>query len=186
MLRIITLLTPDIGVKWLWELHSQKVGGIIGDEMVRFLSFISTTAFHKLIMDRQGLGKTVQMIAFISGLYHSKILGPGKATVVVCPATVMKQWVEEFHRWWPPIRVAVLHATGSVMRTDAKQFLDPTQSDHDSSELEDVDLWMSKSTARKRRKGKGGQSLSNEDVLRTKTGRKAHALVERFVRLGEL
>ncbi|CDH59745.1 dna repair and recombination protein rad26 [Lichtheimia corymbifera JMRC:FSU:9682] len=151
-------------VKWLWELHSQKVGGIIGDEM--------------------GLGKTVQMIAFISGLYHSKILGPGKATVVVCPATVMKQWVEEFHRWWPPIRVAVLHATGSVMRTDAKQFLDPTQSDHDSSELEDVDLWRSESTARKRRKGKGQQSLSNEDVLRTKTGRRAHALVERFVRLG--
>lgn len=95
----------------------------------------------------------------------------------------MKQWVEEFHRWWPPIRVAVLHATGSVMRTDTKQFTNPTQSDYDSSELEDVDLWKSESIARKRRKGKSEQSLSN-DVLRTKTGRKAHALVERFVRLG--
>lgn len=127
----------------------------------------------------------MQMIAFLSGLYHSKILGPGKATVIVCPATVMKQWVEEFHRWWPPIRVAVLHATGSVMRTDTKQFTNPTQSDYDSSELEDVDLWKSESIARKRRKGKREQSLSN-DVLRTKTGRKAHALVERFVRLGKL
>ena len=29
------------GVKWLWELHSQRAGGIIGDEM--------------------GLGKTVQV-----------------------------------------------------------------------------------------------------------------------------
>lgn len=30
----VSLLTPKLGVKWLWELHSQKVGGIIGDEMV--------------------------------------------------------------------------------------------------------------------------------------------------------
>ena len=128
----------------------------------------------------------MQTIAFISGLYHSKILGPGKATVIVCPATVMKQWVEEFHRWWPPIRVAVLHATGSVMRTDAKQFLNPTQSDHDSSELENVDLWRSENTARKRRKDKGEKSISNQDILHTKTGKRAYELVERFVRLGKL
>ena len=37
-------------------------------------------------------------------------LGP---TVIVCPATVMHQWVREFHTWWPPFRVAVLHDTGS-------------------------------------------------------------------------
>lgn len=37
-------------------------------------------------------------------------LGP---TVIVCPATVMHQWVKEFHTWWPPFRVAVLHETGS-------------------------------------------------------------------------
>lgn len=30
------------GIKWLWELHKQKTGGIIGDEM--------------------GLGKTVQVL----------------------------------------------------------------------------------------------------------------------------
>lgn len=25
----------------------------------------------------------------------------------------MHQWVSEFHIWWPPFRVAVLHGTGS-------------------------------------------------------------------------
>jgi hypothetical protein len=25
----------------------------------------------------------------------------------------MHQWVSEFHKWWPPFRVAVLHGTGS-------------------------------------------------------------------------
>ncbi|XP_069741423.1 DNA excision repair protein ERCC-6 isoform X2 [Narcine bancroftii] len=89
------------GVRWLWELHCQQAGGILGDEM--------------------GLGKTIQIIAFLASLSYSKIrtrssnyryrgLGP---VVIVCPATVIHQWVKEFHTWWPPFRVAVLHETGS-------------------------------------------------------------------------
>ncbi|KAL4867630.1 hypothetical protein BDV12DRAFT_198051 [Aspergillus spectabilis] len=81
------------GVQWLWELHQQQVGGIIGDEM--------------------GLGKTIQAIAFLAGLHYSKKLT--RPVVVVCPATVMKQWVNEFHRWWPPFRVSILHTSGSGM-----------------------------------------------------------------------
>ncbi|KAI1894296.1 hypothetical protein AGOR_G00114360 [Albula goreensis] len=99
------------GVRWLWELHCQQAGGILGDEM--------------------GLGKTIQIIAFLAGLSYSKIrtrgsnyryagLGP---TVIVCPATVMHQWVKEFHTWWPPFRVAVLHDTGSF--TSKKEKLIP-------------------------------------------------------------
>nr|XP_009933983.1 PREDICTED: DNA excision repair protein ERCC-6 [Opisthocomus hoazin] len=94
------------GVRWLWELHCQQAGGILGDEM--------------------GLGKTIQIIAFLAGLSYSKIrtrgsnyryqgLGP---TVIICPATVMHQWVKELHTWWPPFRVAILHETGSY--TDKK------------------------------------------------------------------
>jgi DNA excision repair protein ERCC-6 len=87
------------GVKWLWELHCQQVGGILGDEM--------------------GLGKTIQVIGFLAGLRCSNVrshvtrelgLGP---VLVVCPATVLYQWVNEFHKWYPPFRVAILHDTGS-------------------------------------------------------------------------
>lgn len=49
--------------------------------------------------------------------YHG--LGP---TVIVCPATVMHQWVKEFHTWWPPFRVAILHETGSY--TNKKVMVD--------------------------------------------------------------
>lgn len=81
------------GVKWLWELHDQDVGGIIGDEM--------------------GLGKTVQIIAFLAGLSNSGLLnGP---VLVACPATVLKQWTQEFHKWWAPFRVVILHSSGSGM-----------------------------------------------------------------------
>ncbi|XP_072292324.1 DNA excision repair protein ERCC-6 isoform X2 [Eucyclogobius newberryi] len=96
------------GVRWLWELHCQQAGGILGDEM--------------------GLGKTIQVICFLAALSYSKLrtrgsnyryagLGP---SIIVCPATVMHQWVKEFHTWWPPFRVAVLHETGSFTSNKAK------------------------------------------------------------------
>ncbi|XP_071482267.1 DNA excision repair protein ERCC-6-like [Diadema antillarum] len=88
-----------IGVKWLWELHRQKAGGIIGDEM--------------------GLGKTIQIIAFLAGLRTSRLLNKGFSyrglgpVLIVCPATVLHQWVKEFQTWYPEMRVAVLHESGS-------------------------------------------------------------------------
>lgn len=42
--------------------------------------------------------------------FRRGVLGP---VLIVCPATVLYQWVAEFHRWWPEFRVAVLHDTGS-------------------------------------------------------------------------
>ena len=90
-------------VRWLWELHSQGSGGILGDEM--------------------GLGKTIQIISFLVGLSYSRLyssnnqwkgLGP---VLIVAPATVLHQWVKEFHKWWPPFRVAVLHDSGSFTGT---------------------------------------------------------------------
>ncbi|KAL6940118.1 hypothetical protein ACO0QE_004007 [Hanseniaspora vineae] len=78
-------------VQWLWELHQQNCGGILGDEM--------------------GLGKTIQIIAFLASLHHSKKLN--KPILIVCPATLMKQWVSELHFWWPPFRSIILHSVGS-------------------------------------------------------------------------
>lgn len=80
-------------------MHQQGSGGILGDEM--------------------GLGKTIQIIVFLGALYWSRLkdeitsirgLGP---SLIVCPATLMHQWVDEFHKWCPPIRVVVLHDTGA-------------------------------------------------------------------------
>ncbi|CAH0398031.1 unnamed protein product [Chilo suppressalis] len=83
------------GVKWLWELHQVESGGLLGDEM--------------------GLGKTVQVIAFLAGLSNTDCgswggLGP---SIIVAPATVIYQWVSHFHYWYPCLRVAVLHNSGS-------------------------------------------------------------------------
>lgn len=80
-------------VQWLYELFQQQCGGIIGDEM--------------------GLGKTIQIIAFLASLHHSgKLDGP---VLIVCPATVLRQWCKEFHTWWPPFRTVILHSIGAGM-----------------------------------------------------------------------
>lgn len=42
------------GVEWLWKIHQQSSGGLLGDEM--------------------GLGKTVQIIVFLAALEHSHII----------------------------------------------------------------------------------------------------------------
>lgn len=80
-------------VQWLWELYNQKTGGIIGDEM--------------------GLGKTIQVISFLTGLFYSKLID--KPVLIVVPATVLNQWVNEFHKWWPPLRCVILHSIGTGM-----------------------------------------------------------------------
>ncbi|KEP62118.1 UNVERIFIED_CONTAM: SWI2/SNF2-containing protein RAD26 [Hammondia hammondi] len=112
------------GVRWLWQLLKQGVGGIVGDEM--------------------GLGKTIQAVAFLAALHHSGVLkdmwefqrqavaraamssiprgaaaagssrflrkkGGDGGVLVVCPATVLHQWAKEFHLWYPPLRVCVFH-----------------------------------------------------------------------------
>ncbi|CAM1510365.1 Fc.00g007000.m01.CDS01 [Cosmosporella sp. VM-42] len=94
------------GVQWLAELHKQSVGGIVGDEM--------------------GLGKTVQLIAFIAALHYSKKLR--RPVIIVAPATLLRQWVSEFHRWWPPLRVSILHASGTGMMNP--KFEDEYDLDH--------------------------------------------------------
>lgn len=80
-------------------MHHNGCGGIVGDEM--------------------GLGKTIQIVAFLAGLSCSKLddfrdifntLGP---VLIVCPTTIMHQWVAEIHKWWSKFRVGVLHSSGS-------------------------------------------------------------------------
>ncbi|KAI9288967.1 SNF2 family N-terminal domain-containing protein [Umbelopsis sp. AD052] len=156
-------------VQWLWELYCQEAGGIIGDEM--------------------GLGKTIQIIAFVAGLHHSRMLGPEKPVLVVCPATVLKQWVKEFHRWWPPIRVAILHSSGSGLRSEY-------HSDHDLDDYEeellknfhmdDDDNEDDERYKDRRLRAKGSKKVakSRVSILTTKTGRMAAALVDRYYQNG--
>ncbi|WPK23273.1 hypothetical protein PUMCH_000508 [Australozyma saopauloensis] len=110
-------------VQWLWELYSQKTGGIIGDEM--------------------GLGKTIQVIAFLAGLHYSGLLD--KPVLLVVPATVLNQWVNEFHRWWPPLRCVILHSIGSGMNKNlirSEEQLEALMETEDADASQDISIKM--------------------------------------------
>uniref|UniRef100_A0A1J3DHY9 Protein CHROMATIN REMODELING 24 n=1 Tax=Noccaea caerulescens TaxID=107243 RepID=A0A1J3DHY9_NOCCA len=72
--KTATMLYPHQreGLKWLWSLHTQGKGGILGDDM--------------------GLGKTMQICSFLAGLFHSKLI---KRALVVAPKTLLPHWMKE-------------------------------------------------------------------------------------------
>ncbi|CAJ1353777.1 unnamed protein product [Effrenium voratum] len=101
-------------VQWLWGLHNEKMGGILADEM--------------------GLGKTIQIIAYLAALHYSGVLqnlkvqntSLGSASLpstggilIVCPATLISQWRNEIHLWYPPLRVCVMHQVNAAERKEA-------------------------------------------------------------------
>ncbi|KAJ3186290.1 hypothetical protein HDU85_007730 [Gaertneriomyces sp. JEL0708] len=154
--------------RWLWELHSQDTGGIIGDEM--------------------GLGKTIQMISFLAGLSFSGLLnGP---VLIVCPATVLRQWVQEFHRWWPPFRVVILHSTGTGLGQDGAIDSDDPDveddvfipSDDDASEAEDRRGGIRTRRATRRKPKKPKKISAKQSKMLQKAGK----LIERVVQRGHI
>lgn len=79
-----------VGVIWLLTLHQQHHYGILADDM--------------------GLGKTAQAITFLRLAYISRknIQCP---SVVICPATLVDNWMAEFLRWAPELRVVKYRGT---------------------------------------------------------------------------
>ncbi|KAK2989472.1 hypothetical protein RJ640_019571 [Escallonia rubra] len=91
-----------VGVQWLWELHCQRAGGIIGDEM--------------------GLGKTIQVLAFLGALHFSSKYKP---SLVICPVTLLRQWKREAQKWYPSFHVEILHDSdqdSSIRKKQAKSY----------------------------------------------------------------
>ncbi|KAK9735528.1 hypothetical protein RND81_04G210600 [Saponaria officinalis] len=60
------------GLKWLWSLHCQGKGGILGDDM--------------------GLGKTMQIAGYLAGLFSSRLIS---RAMIVAPKTLIPHWIKE-------------------------------------------------------------------------------------------
>jgi len=77
-----------IGVGWFWNLHRSGLGGLLADEM--------------------GLGKTVQSLGLIGCLANS---AERKPALVVCPASLVENWVREAREFLPGIRAHAYRGT---------------------------------------------------------------------------
>ncbi|KIJ97478.1 hypothetical protein K443DRAFT_681497 [Laccaria amethystina LaAM-08-1] len=76
------------GLQWMVSLDQNGISGILADEM--------------------GLGKTLQTIAFSAYLreHHNS-----KPFLVVCPLSVLHNWVDEYAKFAPDIPVCMYHGT---------------------------------------------------------------------------
>jgi superfamily II DNA or RNA helicase len=84
------------GLKWLWWLYCNGLGGLLADEM--------------------GLGKTHQAMALISTIAKTETQ---KLTLVVCPTSVIDHWLDKIRRFVPGLDVVCYH--GANRRLDALQ-----------------------------------------------------------------
>ena len=75
---------------------------------------------HSLPPSRtQGLGKTLQTISFLAYLkFNRNVDGPH---LVVVPLSVLPNWMAEFRKWCPLLRVVRLHVNDEGERKRLRQ-----------------------------------------------------------------
>ncbi len=86
----------QVGLKWLWTNVSKGFGACMADDM--------------------GLGKTIQVISLILKLKEEKSLT--KPVLVICPTTLMGNWMKELQMFAPTLDAVVYH--GAERKLDVK------------------------------------------------------------------
>ncbi|XP_072132558.1 DNA excision repair protein ERCC-6-like [Mobula birostris] len=77
------------GVAFLHRLYAeQRGGGILADDM--------------------GLGKTIQLLAFLSGMFDARLV---HSVLILMPASLLANWMDEFASWTPGLRVKAFHGS---------------------------------------------------------------------------
>jgi len=83
---------------------------------LRWLYTNAVKGFGTCIADDMGLGKTIQVISLILKLKEEKKVK--NQTLVVCPTTLLGNWVKEFNSFAPSVSVSVYH--GPERKLDKK------------------------------------------------------------------
>ncbi len=89
------------GFRWLKTLESHGFGGLLADEM--------------------GLGKTIQMIAWFLTVPRSVT---GLTNLVVCPASLILNWGDEFQKFAPELKVQLLMGTAKERQQQRENAMD--------------------------------------------------------------
>ena len=77
------------GVRWLWWLYTNNLGGLLADEM--------------------GLGKTHQAMALLAIIAKREA---HKLSLVICPTSVIDHWLDKMAQYIPDTRVICYHGAG--------------------------------------------------------------------------
>jgi superfamily II DNA or RNA helicase len=102
--RIATVVDADIPETIQATLRPyQKVG-------FQFLAYLSENRFGGMLADDMGLGKTLQALSWFAWIHATyPVKGP---CLVVCPKSVVDNWLSEFGRFYPSASVEALDKQG--------------------------------------------------------------------------
>lgn len=113
-------MNPSIKLREAYKLAREKLNGRLiapyQREGVLWLldrEVNATVRKGGFLCDEMGLGKTVQIIASILG-------NPGHKTLIIVPKSVINQWISEFARFAPELKV--LNHSGSGRTSDSHDF----------------------------------------------------------------
>ncbi|MBP5160039.1 MAG: DEAD/DEAH box helicase, partial [Lachnospiraceae bacterium] len=79
----------EVGFRWLRTLSENSLGGILADDM--------------------GLGKTLQSI-----VYMKSYAGSGNTFLIVCPSSIIYNWLDEIENFSPTLKALVVTGTPEV------------------------------------------------------------------------
>ncbi len=90
------------GLGWLQFLHKHGLGGILADDM--------------------GLGKTIQVLSFL--LWQKEQGQLSQPTLIICPTSLVSNWVNECNKFTPDLSVSILHGANRHQLFDKAHFAD--------------------------------------------------------------
>ncbi|KAK2460488.1 hypothetical protein APHAL10511_007494 [Amanita phalloides] len=122
------------GLQWMVSLDQNGISGILADEM--------------------GLGKTLQVIAFSA---HLRELHNFKPFLIVCPLSVLHNWIDEYHKFAPKIPVCMYHGTPAERAELRETVMAPPGSKNDRPK-------PSKSKSKSNAKSKPRKSKAKSEV----------------------
>lgn len=89
------------GLNWLVYLYKNNINGILADEM--------------------GLGKTIQTISLLGYIKHHE--NQSEPNIIVCPKSILQNWLDELSKWCPSIKTTFLIGTKMERKSHIKNFL---------------------------------------------------------------
>ena len=102
----------------------------------KWLRTLTEAGFSGILADEMGLGKTLQAIALIQSLRDA---GNREAALVVCPASLVFNWKEEFSRFAPGLTAIPVAGTAAARKQLLKE-LSEREQEADAAYITSYDL----------------------------------------------
>lgn len=103
-------------------------------EGFQWLSLLAASGFGGILADEMGLGKTLQIIAWL--LSQKESIAQSDPALIVCPASVVYNWVAEVQRFAPELTVKPLTGTKTERSAARKKHADIYVISYDSARLD--------------------------------------------------